>query len=105
MGLKKPGHALAGPWQQKGQSNEIAHDPGNDEEQPRNCPKQALGGTTGNGFLVAGGCILYGEYVGAAAADKGAADENVQNNQRQNKQYAHQAPEPDEGRKVGKQQA
>ena len=43
MGLEKPGHTLADPWQQKRQSNEIADHPRNDQQEPGNGPEQAFG--------------------------------------------------------------
>ncbi len=104
MGLEKPGHTLADPWQQKRQSNEIADDPGNDEQEPGNGPEQAFGRPARNGFLVAGRRIQHGEYVGAASPDKGAACKNVQNDQRQDRQNPDKPPKPDEGCKVGKQE-
>ena len=104
MGLEKPGYALADPRQQKGQGNEIADDPGNDQQEPGNGSEQAFGRPARNGFLVAGRRIQHGEYVGAAPADKGAACKDAQNDQRQDRQNPYKTPKPDEGCKVGKQE-
>ena len=79
MGLKKAGHTLANPREEKSQGNEIADDPGNDEQESGDGPEQAFGGSARNGFPVAGGRTQHGEYVGAAPADKRAACKDPQN--------------------------
>ena len=44
MALEKSRHTLADPRQEKGQGNEIADDPRNDQQEPGDGPKQAFGG-------------------------------------------------------------
>jgi hypothetical protein len=104
MGLEKSGQELADPRQEKGQGNEIADDPRDNEQKPGNCSQQAFGRPARNGFLVAGRRVQHGEYVGAAPADKGAACKDAQYDQRQDRQNPHKTPKPDKGCKVGKQE-